>query len=488
MGYIGDTIGRRWGLIQDAVIMLLGTIMLTTMWGPTLNGWTVVYGMSIFVFSLGVGGEYPMTSTTSMEKYAGKADRLHRGRAVLLAFLMQGWGQLANQLALLALLYAFDHSLVPPYSNLSTQATFRISFALAGLFIAYFLYLRVYKLKNVDQKDSDQTAGYDLRILKLLVKHYWHRILATSLCWFCSDFAFYGMQVFRNQLLQLVTGTGPEEVEILWLYNLINIGVQLVGYYLAALLIDYKAYGRKVMQFVGFGMMFTLFIIAAGAFPTLHQPGTGAKVFQGIWFFANFWVQFGPNSTTFLVAGEVFPKSVRASAHGFSAAIGKCGALAATVLYNYIEDRTKFWLAALFTLIGFILTIAFVPDTTGLDLPEQQRYWSHVVEGRQDKYHGVAIHPEHLSWYERTVLRRAKNYDSEKDRMRRIAELRKEYAKTGKGDENGEQEPMIGTEVDPDGNVRKYFELERAGEASQEPSGEESDDVQADLPQARIRG
>lgn len=180
------------------------------------------------------------------------------------------------------------------------------------------------------------------------------------------------------------------------------------------LLIDHKAYGRKVMQLVGFGMMFALFIIAAGAFPILNQQGTGPKVFQATFFFANFWVQFGPNSTTFLITGEVFPKNVRATAHGISAAIGKCGALAATVLYNYIEDRSKFWLAALCTLIGFILTIAFVPDTTGLDLPEQQRYWSHVVDGQQDKYHGVAIHPEHLSWHERMVHGRAKNYDSER--------------------------------------------------------------------------
>ncbi|KAK5947812.1 hypothetical protein OHC33_011153 [Knufia fluminis] len=488
VGYIGDVLGRRWGLIQDAIIMLLGTIMLTSMWGQTLNGWTVIYGVSIFIFSLGVGGEFPMTSTTSMEKYHGKADRMHRGRSVCLAFLMQGWGQLANQLALLALLYAFSGSLEPPYSSFVTQATFRISFVLAGLSLVYFLYLRVYKLKNVDAKDSDQTAGYDLNTLKLFVRHYWHRMFATSLCWFCSDFAFYGMQIFRNQLLQLVTGTEPDEVGILWLYNLINIAVQLVGYYLAAMLIDHKAYGRKVMQLVGFGMIFALLIIAAGAFPILNQKGLGAKVFQAIYFFANFWVQFGPNSTTFLIAGEVFPKSVRATAHGFSAATGKSGALAATVLFNYIEDRSKFWLAALCTFVGFVLTMAFVPDTTGLDLPEQQRYWSRVVEGRQNNYHGVAIHPEHLSWYERAVLGRAENYDSEKDRMERIAELREEYEKSGNGDERGEQEAPIGTEVDPDGNVKKYFELERAKEGSQEGSSDEPDGVQVDLPHSRIRG
>ena len=94
------------------------------------------------------------------------------------------------------------------------------------------------------------------------------------------------------------------------------------------------------------------------------------------------WIQFGPNSTTFLVAGEVYPAPVRATAHGLSAAVGKCGALTATVLYNYIGSRTKFWVVCWFGLIGFCLTVMFIPDTTGLDLREQERYWQFVREGR----------------------------------------------------------------------------------------------------------
>ena len=35
VGVIGDWLGRRWGLIQDAVIMFIGLIMLTCAWGLT---------------------------------------------------------------------------------------------------------------------------------------------------------------------------------------------------------------------------------------------------------------------------------------------------------------------------------------------------------------------------------------------------------------------------------------------------------------------
>ena len=75
--------------------MMVGSMMLTGMWGTDLYGWTVMYAISLLVFGFGVGGEYPMTSTSAMEGVKGqgttKADRLHRGRSVLLAFLMQGW-------------------------------------------------------------------------------------------------------------------------------------------------------------------------------------------------------------------------------------------------------------------------------------------------------------------------------------------------------------------------------------------------------------
>jgi hypothetical protein len=208
VGIIGDWIGRRWALIQDAVIMLTGTILLTAMWGVTLSGWTVMYGVSLFWFAIGVGGEYPMTSSTAMEGIHGAAtsrhDRLHRGRSVALAFLMQGWGQLGNQLVLIVVMLIFNHSLNPGYGEAAAQATFRISFGVAVLCLLAFLYIRVYKLKGVDdalkasRKRGDVT-GYDVQSLRLTLDHYWHRLLATSMCWFCNDFVSSPLELDRGR-------------------------------------------------------------------------------------------------------------------------------------------------------------------------------------------------------------------------------------------------------------------------------------------------
>lgn len=437
--------------------MLLGASLLTAMWGSTYSGWTIMYVVAITIFGFGVGGEYPMTSTTSMEKFHGRSDRLHRGRSVLLAFLMQGWGQLLNQLALIVLMLIFNKSLHPPYSEFATQAVFRITFALACVALVYFLYLRIFYLKGLDNPEdgSSEKSNYSATI-KLLIGHYWHRLLATSLCWFCSDFAFYGMQVFRNELLQLVTGAPSDDASTLWLYNLINIAIQLVGYYLAAFFIDYRNYGRKRMQLVGFGVMFALFTAITFAFPRLNQPGSGAKIFQALFFLINFWVQFGPNSTTFLLAGEVFPRSVRATAHGFSAAVGKFGALVATVSFNYIDDRTKFTVSAVVTLLGFVLTIVFIPHTVGLNLTEQARYWRAVEQGAQDDYHGIAVHTSHISLYESKVLGRSDKYDLKSDHSARTELLRQEYEASKRRDT---QEEVIPPQTNLDENARRYFEL-----------------------------
>ena len=45
------------GVVQDAVIMLLGAIMLSVATGTTINGWVIMYAISQLVYGVGVGGE-----------------------------------------------------------------------------------------------------------------------------------------------------------------------------------------------------------------------------------------------------------------------------------------------------------------------------------------------------------------------------------------------------------------------------------------------
>jgi len=145
-----------------------------------------------------------------------------------------------------------------------------------------------------------------------------------------------------------------------------------------------------------------------------------------MYFLSSFFQQFGPNCVTFLAAAEVYPVAVRATAHGFSAAVGKLGALTAAVGYSYWSTQTKFWVVPWFGLAGVILNVVWMPDTTGLDLKEQERRWAYIRAGREKDYHGIAIHPKHLSLWER-IRGVGKPYDAELDYKQRIEEMRGEW-------------------------------------------------------------
>jgi MFS family permease len=199
--------------------MLLGLIMLTAAWGTTLNGWVICYSLSLFIYGIGVGGEYPMTATSGMENAVGsgkistKDDRLHRGRKVtsvsfpphvltssnkFKAFLMQGWGQLVNQVILIVLLLVFHHgSGNPPYSEKAAQWTYRVSFAIPAVGTAWLLYFRAYKMKSASKqlalaKKKASVTGYDTKSLKMTFTYFGPRLIATAGTWYCNDIFFYG--------------------------------------------------------------------------------------------------------------------------------------------------------------------------------------------------------------------------------------------------------------------------------------------------------
>lgn len=176
---------------------------------------------------------------------------------------------------------------------------------------------------------------------------------------------------------------------------------------------------------ISFLMDFIFFVVPAFHYAYYTSPEHIAE-FQAMYFLSSFFNQFGPNAVTFLVAAECYPTPIRATAHGFSAAVGKLGALLASVLYNYIDTQTKFYVVPWFGLIGMLLTFVFLPDTTGLDLKEQERRWKYIREGRESDYHGVAVHPKHLSVWER-LRGVGKYYDPTLDFDSKMQDMREDW-------------------------------------------------------------
>jgi PHS family inorganic phosphate transporter-like MFS transporter len=70
----------------------------------------------------------------------------------------------------------------------------------------------------------------------------------------------------------------------------------------------------------------------------LTKTHTDSKWFVFLYCLANFFQNFGPNTTTFIVPGEAFPTRYRSTAHGICAASGKLGAVVAQVGFARLRN------------------------------------------------------------------------------------------------------------------------------------------------------
>lgn len=72
-------------------------------------------------------------------------------------------------------------------------------------------------------------------------------------------------------------------------------------------------------------------MIIGFGFDVLTATPAASKAFVFLYCLADFFQNFGPNTTTFVIPGEVFPTRYRSTCHGIAAASGKLGAIIAQV-------------------------------------------------------------------------------------------------------------------------------------------------------------
>jgi PHS family inorganic phosphate transporter-like MFS transporter len=134
------------------------------------------------------------------------------------------------------------------------------------------------------------------------------------------------------------------------------------GYLLAVLRMD--RIGHRKLQLVGFAVMTGTFAVLAA----VPQLTTTVLPFIAIFGLSYFFVEFGPNTTTFVLPSEVFPTELRTTGHGVAAGIGKLGAFVGVFVVPQLQDRFGLrWMlaiAALAAIIGFLVTLP-LPEPAG---------------------------------------------------------------------------------------------------------------------------
>jgi predicted MFS family arabinose efflux permease len=88
----------------------------------------------------------------------------------------------------------------------------------------------------------------------------------------------------------------------------------------------------------------------------------------------NFFINAGPNATTYALPAEVFPSEVRAAGHGFAAASAKLGAAVGVFLFPILIDdlgtNVLLFIIAGLTLVAFVVTYALRIEPKGRSLDE----------------------------------------------------------------------------------------------------------------------
>lgn len=113
---------------------------------------------------------------------------------------------------------------------------------------------------------------------------------------------------------------------------ILSVGGLIPGHIVAIFAMDIV--GRKTLQIGGFTLLTIIFFIIGFGFHRFSTPGLIV-----LFCLCNFISNVGPNTTTFIVPGEVFPTRYRSTAYGISAASGKIGSIISQALFGPLKDR-----------------------------------------------------------------------------------------------------------------------------------------------------
>jgi PHS family inorganic phosphate transporter-like MFS transporter len=367
-GRVMDRFGRKRMYGLEVALLTAGALASAFAWSfPALLAFRLVVG-------LGVGGDYA-TSAVITAEYANRSDR---GRLVGVVFAMQSLGLLAGPAVIAVLLGG----------GVSADVAWRVMLGLGAVPAASVIWLRrrigetprysldccgdvqaarravAWALGDEDaprsgprKRKAAAPSGASGRP-RLLQAPYRRRLLAAAGCWFLLDVVFYGNSISSPLILAALQPKGTL-LDHTIVSGAIFLVAALPGYWLAVALLDRS--GRRRIQwrtFVGMAVAFGLLALVPGAETTV-------PLFLVLFAASYFFVEFGPNMTTFVYPAELFPTAIRGSGDGIAAAAGKLGAfVGALVVPELLAAAGLRGVMAVLALSGAALTVALLPETS----------------------------------------------------------------------------------------------------------------------------
>lgn len=379
-GTLGDVLGRSGVYGLELIIVIISCLIQCILGESPAVNFVAIFTFFRIIMGIGIGGDYPLSSIITSEFSTTK----WRGAIMGAVFANQGWGQLLAGLVALIVVAGFksdlDSTTCDDACKKACDIMWRILVGFGCVPACSALYFRL-TLPESPRATVDETPEEDgeetKKVGPTFFQHFgkWRHgkiLLGTAGCWFMLDVAYYGLGLNTATILQAIGYASSNNV-YLKLYNAAAGNLILVcagsipGYWVAVGTID--TVGRKPIQIMGFALLTILLAAIGFAYNKLSEGGL-----LGLYIVAQFFQNFGPNVTTFIVPGEVFPAKFRSTAHGISAASGKLGAIIAQTAIGTLvnhgcapEHKNCFLphvmeIFACFMLLGFILSF-LIPET-----------------------------------------------------------------------------------------------------------------------------
>jgi PHS family inorganic phosphate transporter-like MFS transporter len=371
-GALADIVGRKRMYGLELIVIIFATLaQALSSNSPSMN----IVGVIIFwrvLMGIGIGGDYPLSSIITSEFATTK----WRGAMMGAVFAMQGFGQLGAAIVMVVITAGFKESLLSAKTfatcsgvcGLAVDKMWRILIGFGAVPGCIALYYRLtipetprytFDVARDVEKAKDDAEAYlagkssgnpdeiarvegkiagqnQMTVPKASFKDFisyyseWKNgriLLGTAGSWFLLDVAFYGVSLNNPIILSTIGFSGgPTVYKILMNTAVGNLIIVLAGaipgYWVTVATVD--TIGRKPIQLMGFTVLTILFCIFGFAYNKLS-----GHALLALYVLAQFFFNFGPNATTFIVPGECFPTRYRSTSHGFSAASGKIGAIIA---------------------------------------------------------------------------------------------------------------------------------------------------------------
>ena len=342
-GPVADRFGRKGMFLVDIILFVIFSAASAAAWNAAS---LIVFR---FILGIGIGADYPIGVSYIAECVPTRL----RGRLIVGAFAFQALGSLLGVLIGLVILKAY-----PSLEAWRVMLGFGVLPAVAVVLMREGLPESVrWHLARGNYEKASRAASALLEIPitltalnsppvehpasfgTLFKKRYIRRTIFASVPWFLQDISTYGIGIFTPTILAaMALGGGVTFVAK-------DIGATegaaavdlllLVGFMLAIVLVHYVS--RVTLQIVGFlGMALGLLMAAASSIFAAGSDSQMGMIIGGFMVF-NCLMNMGPNATTYLLSGETFPTSIRATGAGFAASMAKLGAVLGTFFFPVLK-------------------------------------------------------------------------------------------------------------------------------------------------------